>query len=453
MRTLRRAVACSGQVAEFALQIEVMEKLTITVPGDKSISHRAVILSAISDGAVRVNGFLPLNDTQNTAAIIRQLGAKIEEENEDGTAFTVIGGGLRGLEAPSRDLDVGNSGTGIRLLSGLLSGQRFDSTITGDEQILRRPMERIVEPLRKMGARIEGENQSKNAPLRITACEGALDGIEYDMPVKSAQVKSAILLAGLYADGPVTVNEQVRTRDHTERMLRHFGVDVQTNGLTVCLKPGQSLKAEEVMVPGDFSAAVFSIVTAILHPTCELTVMKVGLNPRRLGLYSILRRMGADIEYLEDKDAISNEPRGTIVAASSQLEGVEVTQKEVDQAIDELPLVALAASQARGETVVKGGEELKHKESNRIKSSVSLVRELGGTAEETKDGFVVKGKTAVNDATVHTYGDHRIAFAALSAGIFSGKNIDVDNEECMETSYGGSFLDNLAKLRELMRGK
>ncbi len=423
------------------------EAYCIKVQGDKSISHRALILSAISGGEVVVKDCSKAKDVENTRKILGQLGVECPR---DGNEIKIRGVGLHGLAAPDRELDTGNSGTGIRLLSGLLAGQHFDATLTGDEQIQRRPMGRVVEPLRLMGAKIEGGANGDRAPLKISGLvEGErLKGINYRMPVKSAQVKSALLLAGLYADGQVAIQERAITRDHTERMLKHFGCPVEREGMTVRLTQVAELNAELVQVPGDFSAAAFLMVSAIHHPKCRLEIINVGLNPTRLGFLDILKRMGANVE--EDiKEEVNGEPWGSIKVSSSGLRGIELTPVETDRAIDELPLVALAASRASGKTRISGAEELRHKESDRIKSSVELVCSLGGKAEETADGLIIEGVDALQAGTVTTYGDHRIAMAALSAGYFSGTEIEVTDADCISTS-DPTFPELLSELKEKM---
>jgi len=413
------------------------------VQSDKSISHRALMLAALSDGPVVIENCSPAEDVGNTMKIIEQLGVSVERRQE---SLLVTGAGLNGLQAPEGVLDTGNSGTGIRLLSGLLAGQKFSSTITGDAQVQSRPMKRVIEPLRLMGAEITGTKDTETAPLQINGVKSApgLKAINYRMPVKSAQVKSAILLAGLYAEGQLAIQELAVTRDHTERMLEHFGCRLEREGMTLRLIDRPALRADKVRVPGDLSAAAFCIAAAILADDCSLELPQVGLNPTRTGFLDILKRMGAELK-IEIEETRDNEPVGTITASSSKLHGIKLTQAEIDSAIDELPLLGVVAARAQGETVVEGAEELRVKESDRIKSTVGLVEAIGGKAVETKTGYTVTGSEKLRaKGVVKTHGDHRIAMSAFAVGV---PGIEVDNRQCIATSDPG-FLDWLESFRK-----
>jgi 3-phosphoshikimate 1-carboxyvinyltransferase len=400
------------------------------VPGDKSISHRAVLLGALAEGASRITGFLPSGDCMATLACVRALG--IEVEAHDRTTVTVYGRGLRGLRPPTGALHCSRSGTTMRLLTGILSGQSFGCTLTGDPQLLRRPMRRVVEPLRHMGAEIKTANG--RAPLSI--CGRRLRGHDHSLAVASAQVKSALLLAGLDADGPTVVRQPGPARDHTERMLEAMGASIETAGLDVILAPSPSLSPLSLQVPGDISSAAFLLVAAALVPGSEITVESVGINPTRTGLLEVLRAMGAEIS-LERAREEGSEPVADVTVRSSYLAGVEVGDGTVVRTIDEFPALAVAATQARGTTVVRDAAELRVKETDRIATVVSGLRALGARIEPQPDGFVVEGPARLKGAVVDSHGDHRLAMALAMAGLVAEGEVVIKNASCIDDSFPG----------------
>ena len=403
----------------------------VRVPGDKSISHRALLLGALADGASRISSFLPSGDCLVTLACLRALGVEIE--TRDATTLTVHGRGLRGLRAPTAALNCARSGTTMRLLTGILAGQSFGCTLTGAPQLLRRPMRRIVEPLRRMGAEIE--DTEGHAPLTVRGRQ--LHGCDHPLAVASAQVKSALLLAGLDADGPTTVRQPGPARDHTERMLDAMGAAIEVSGLTVTLSPPSSpLSPLCLTIPGDISSAAFLWVTAALVPDSEITVAGVGINPTRAGLLDVLRAMGAEI-VLEDGREQGNEPVADVTVCTSDLVGVEVGGDTVVRMIDEFPVLAVAATQARGITVVRDAAELRVKETDRIATAVAELRALGASIEPLPDGFVVQGPTPLHGAVVDSHGDHRLAMALAVAGLIAKGEVVVENAECIADSCPG----------------
>jgi len=408
----------------------------VRVPGDKSISHRALLLGALADGASRVCGFLPSGDCLATLACVRALG--VEVERHDDTTLTVHGVGLRGLRPPGAPLDCGRSGTAMRLLAGILAGQAFDAVLTGDGQLLRRPMGRVVEPLRCMGAKATTSDGC--APLAIHGRE--LHGYDHTLPVASAQVKSAILLAGLYAQGPTTVRQPGPARDHTERMLAAMGADVAVEGLTVTLTPPPLRSAPphlsplSLRVPGDISSASFPITAALLIEGSEITVEGVGVNPTRTGLLDVLGAMGADLTIDEEREQ-GGEPIADVTVHASDLRGVEVSGPTVVRMIDEFPLLAVAATQAHGATVVRDAAELRVKETDRIATTVRELQALGTRIEPRPDGFVVEGPTPLHGAPVDSHGDHRLAMALAVAGLIAEGETTIANAECIHDSFPG----------------
>ncbi|HLW48028.1 MAG TPA: 3-phosphoshikimate 1-carboxyvinyltransferase [bacterium] len=399
---------------------------TVRVPGDKSISHRAVLLGALARGTSRVDGFLRAEDCLRTVRCVRALGIRVDEEGE---RLTVHGGRLR---EPDDVLDVGNSGTTIRLLTGILAGQPFHSTVTGDASIRRRPMDRIVDPLRRMGARITGRDRGRLAPLAI---DGApLRGIAYTTPVASAQIKSAILLAGLFAGGETAVTEPSASRDHTERMLGTFGVPVGRDGLTLRIAGPAALVPASVRVPGDISSAAFFFVAAAIVPGSEVTVRGVGLNPTRTGVLDVLRAMGARVEIALARED-GGEPAGDVTVQAAPLHGTTIGGDLIPRLIDELPVLAVAAAVADGETVIKDAAELRVKESDRI---AALARELGGIGahvEAQPDGLAIRGVPALRGGRAESGGDHRIAMALAVAGLRAAGPVTVDDTDCIRTSF------------------
>ena len=396
----------------------------VAVPGDKSISHRAVLLGAISDGETRVTGFGRSLDTEATIAAVRAMGAEVEEHDVD--TLTVRGVGLRGLREPGEPIDCGNAGTLMRLLPGILAGQSGRFELVGDESLSGRPMERIAEPLRRMGAQVE--TTDGHAPLVVEGGR-ALQAIDYELPVASAQVKSAVLLAGLYADGETTVVEPLPTRDHTERLLERAGVSVTRRPQSVTVRGAERLSLGDVEVPGDFSAAAPLLVAAAIVPGSDLTVHGVNLNPRRIGLLDVLERMGLRVAVY-NRRSLAGEPAGDVSVRASELVGATVTAAEVPTLVDELPLFALAAAHARGESVVRGAGELRVKESNRLDAVVDGLRPLGAHIRATKDGFAVRGVPArLRGGAFDALGDHRLAMLGAVAGISSIEGVELRGPE------------------------
>ncbi len=402
---------------------------TVNVPGDKSISHRALMFGALAEGTTRITGFLASEDCLATLAAIRSMG--IEAKVEGQTGLRIAGQGLYGLEAPVAALDMGNSGTAMRLFAGLLSAQAFDSVLTGDESLSRRPMERVAEPLRRMGAQIETTNG--HAPLRITGGQH-LTGVSHVLPVASAQLKSALLLAGLYADGCTSVTEPAVTRDHTERMLTQFGVDVQRDGATVRVCAGARLQATQIDVPGDLSSAAFFLLAGCVVTDSELSIENVGLNPTRTGVLRILELMGADLE-IEEYGGVA-EPVGRITVRSSRLHGIDVPPELVPLAIDEFPLLFVAAAFAEGTTRISGAAELRHKESDRISVMAAGLQRLGVQVTELPDGIEITGGS-VSGGSVDSHGDHRVAMAFAIAGAAASAPVRIADTDNVATSFPG----------------
>jgi 3-phosphoshikimate 1-carboxyvinyltransferase len=404
----------------------------VQVPGDKSISHRALVLGGIADGASRVEKFLPSADCVATMSVMRKLGVEIEEQ--DPTTLIVHGRGLRGLREADDVLDCARSGTSMRLLAGLLAGQPFLSILSGDIQLRRRPMGRIVEPLVQMGALVLGRDGGKLPPLAIRG--GSLQGIEYALPVASAQVKSALLLAGLYAEGPTTLRVPGPARDHTERMLGAMGGSVAGTYHELQMEPAVRLRAVDMAVPGDMSSAAFLLVAATLVPRSEITVQGVGVNPTRTGLLDVLAAMRADV-VLHNESTVSGEPVADLTIRSAELRGTRVGGALVVRAIDEFPVLAVAATQAQGETVVRDAAELRVKETDRIATTVEELRRMGAEIEAHPDGFAVHGPTPLRGAEVHSHGDHRLGMALAVAGLVARGETLVRDTVCIGDSFPG----------------
>ncbi len=406
----------------------------LAVPGDKSISHRAVLIGALCDGETRVTGFGRSADTESTVAAVRALGVNVYEHGDD--TLRVFGKGLHGLTAPGAPIDCGNAGTLARLISGIVAGQENQTfELTGDESLSQRPMGRIVEPLSRMGARFELTDG--HLPMGIMGA--ALRGIDYALPVASAQVKSAILLAGLFAEGETTVVEPAPTRDHTERMLAAAGAHVVVRPTSVTIRPATRLSLGEVDVPGDFSSAAPFVVAATLVPGSEVHVHGVNLNPRRTGLLEILERMGAKVTVYNRRE-IGGEPGGDLEVRSATLVGTTVGAKEVPLAIDELPLFGLAAACARGESRLTGAEELRAKETDRIEATVDALRALGARARATPDGFTVTGVPArLRGGRMSSRGDHRLAMLGAVAGLASREGVRIEDAAAVAVSFPGFF--------------
>jgi 3-phosphoshikimate 1-carboxyvinyltransferase len=403
---------------------------TLVVPGDKSVSHRALMLGALAEGDSHIRGFLEGEDTRATAAVFAQLGVSIETPAPG--ERLVHGVGLRGLRAADRPLDCGNAGTGMRLLTGLLAGQSFDSTLVGDASLSRRPMRRVTEPLARMGARIDARDGLP--PLHIHGGQ-RLEGIRYELPVASAQVKSALLLAGLYAGGETEILEPHPTRDYTERMLAAFGWPVDFAPGRARLTGGHVLRATDVQVPADFSSAAFFLVAASLVPGSELLLRAVGLNPRRTGLLQALRLMGAEIDVLDERHG-GGEPVADLRVRHAPLHGIELPAALVPDMIDEFPALFVAAAAAQGTTVIRGAAELRVKESDRIASMAAGLRALGGQVEETPDGAVITGGT-FGPGTVESHGDHRVAMSFAVAGLLARGDVRIEDCRNVATSFPG----------------
>ena len=409
-------------------------KGVLTMPGDKSITHRAIMLSALAEGETRLTGYCRGEDCLNTVGAFRALGIRIDERPDQ---LHVHGKGLWGLTEPAGPIDCGNSGTGIRLLTGLLAGQDFFTVLTGDESVRRRPMGRVVKPLRQMGATIAGRKGGELAPLAITGTR--LRGLTYASPVASAQVKSALLLAGLFAEGVTHVSEPRRSRDHTERMLRFFGCPFEEDGniLVVRGRPAVGWPGKkDLHVPGDLSAGAFFLVAASIVPRSEVTIRNVGINPTRTGILEVLRRMGADIETRERREE-AGEPVSDLHVRARPLRGVTIGAEEIPQTIDEFPILCVAAALADGETVISGAEELRVKESDRIATMATELRKMGVTVQEKPDGLTIRGTAGapLRGGQCTSHGDHRVAMSLAVAGLIASGPTTIDQTECVGTSF------------------
>lgn len=402
----------------------------ITVPGDKSISHRAAIFAALSNGICVIRGFLPGEDCQSTVNALRALGIEIEQP--DPTTL-IVHGKRRQLTAPKGDIDCGNSGTTMRLLAGLLAGQPFLSRLVGDESLSKRPMKRVIEPLTQMGATLTTEGENSRPPLVIHG-KFPLTAIHYNSPVASAQVKSAVLLAGLYAKGKTTVTEPKQSRDHTERMLNYFLVRPQKNDLSVSIVGGQVPESRDFTVPGDISSAAFWMVAAAAQPGSHLRIKDVGLNETRTGVLAVLVRMGVRVrEMVEDSE--EGEPRGTIEINGDELRGTVIHGREIPNVIDELPILAVAGALAEGTTIIADAKELRVKETDRISAIATNLRAMGANIVETEDGMEIYGGAPLHGAKLESYGDHRIAMAFAIAGLLADGETVIRGAECVSTSY------------------
>ncbi|AVX30823.1 3-phosphoshikimate 1-carboxyvinyltransferase [Carboxydocella thermautotrophica] len=412
----------------------------LMIPGDKSISHRAVLLGALTEGTVEISGFLPGADCLSSVSCLRQMGVEIEETGPG--ALKVHGRGWQGLKEPSDVLDVGNSGTTMRLLLGILAGTDFFSVLTGDASIRRRPMGRVTEPLQKMGARIQGRSQGKLAPLAIQG--GKLVGCQHLSAVASAQVKSALLLAGLRAEGKTEVQEPAVSRDHTERMLRTFGVEIGQEGNRLWVEGGQKLQAVPVQVPGDISSAAFWLVAASIIPNSSLYLKQVGVNPTRTGILDVLQAMGARIQLMNYR-RFGDEPVADLLVESAELQGVEIGGELIPRLIDEIPVLALAAAVARGRTIIRDAAELRVKESDRLAAISRELSKLGATIEEMPDGLIIEGGAKLVGARVESYHDHRMAMTLLIAGLVAHGTTTVSGCEAIPVSYP-DFVSSLQRL-------
>ena len=412
----------------------------ITVPGDKSISHRSVMLGSIAGGTTISHGFLMSADCLSTIECFKAMGVNIEVDKTD---VRIEGVGLNGLKKPEGILDAGNSGTTTRLISGILAGQNFETVIKGDESLSKRPMKRIIDPLGLMGADISSVNENGCVPLRIKPA--GLKGISYEMPVASAQVKSAVLLAGLYAKGSTSVTEKTPSRNHTELMLKGFGADISLKGNTAILNPGRALKGLELTVPGDISSAAFFMGAALIVPGSDITIKNVGINPTRDGIIRVFKNMGADIE-ISNRKIQAGEESADIRVRYSRLKAVTVEDPLIPALIDELPLIAVVATQAEGRTVIKDAAEMRVKESDRIALMTEGLKSMGADIEGTEDGFIINGPCRLHGASIEDEKDHRIAMSFTVAGLTADGEVKLKNPGCVEISYPG-FYEDLQKLQ------
>jgi 3-phosphoshikimate 1-carboxyvinyltransferase len=409
----------------------------IIVPGDKSISHRSVMFGAIAKGVTTVTGFLMGEDCLSTVSCFRQLGVEIEQTDD---RLIINGNGLNGLKEPEEVLNVGNSGTTIRLLMGILAGRDFHSTVLGDESIGKRPMTRVTKPLTEMGAIIDGRENGEYTPLSIRG--GDIHGIVYHPPVASAQVKSSILLAGLQAKGVTTVVEPEKSRDHTERMIRQFGGQVEEEGLAVSVSGGQELKGTTIHVPGDISSAAFFLVAGAIVPNSTIVLKNVGLNPTRTGIIDVMNEMGADLKIDVKSTDDLMEPVGDLTIQTSNLKGITIGGELIPRLIDEIPVIALLATQAEGETIIKDAHELKVKETNRIDTVVNELSKLGANITATDDGMIIKGRNHLKGgSTVSSHGDHRIGMMLAIAALICDNEVQLQQKEAIAVSYPTFFND------------
>lgn len=406
----------------------------LTIPGDKSISHRAVMFGALAQGTTRITHFLEGADCLSTISCFQAMGIQIQKNKDE---VLVHGQGLHGLKAPKDILDVGNSGTTTRLISGILAGQDFTSQLTGDASICQRPMGRIITPLSMMGAQITSQNNNGCAPLTIQG--GHLHGIHYQSPVASAQVKSCVLLAGMYADGPTSVTEPVLSRNHTELMLNYFGAQVTSEGTTASILPQPDLKARDITVPGDISSAAYFIAAGLLVPGSEILLRNVGINPTRDGLLRVCQTMGGDITLLNVRN--DGEPTADLLIKSSSLHGTDIHGEIIPTLIDEIPMIAVMAAFAEGTTVIRDAAELKVKESDRIQVMTDNLTRMGADVEALPDGMIIHGGKPLHGATIDSYKDHRIAMSfAVAGGICDGP-LTITDGECVNISYPEFYTD------------
>ena len=411
-------------------------KGSLKVPGDKSISHRAIMLGSIAEGRTEIKGFLEGEDCLRTIDIFSRLGVSIERNGSD---VVIESPGIREWTSPTEELYAGNSGTTARLMLGILSASSVTSTLTGDESLSMRPMKRVTMPLQSMGASITGGD---HLPLTITGSK--IKGIDYRMPVASAQVKSALLFAGLGADGVTIVRETAVSRDHTERMLKQFGAELEQDGTTVSIRGGQALTGSAVTVPGDISSAAFFMAAAAMVEGSEVDFIDVGLNPTRTGIIEVLRQMGAGVELLEQTGEIG-EPYGVVKVKNARLKGIEISGSIIPTLIDELPIIALLATQAEGTTVIKDAAELRVKETDRIAAVTDELTKLGADITATEDGMIIKGRTALSGGNLKSYGDHRIGMMAAIAALVSQGPIHIEDTSCIAISYP-NFFEHLSEI-------
>ena len=410
-------------------------KGTIRVPGDKSISHRSIIFGSLAKGETKVYDILRGEDVLSTIQVFRDLGVSIQD---DGDVIRIQGVGFQGLQAPTSPLDMGNSGTSIRLISGVLAGQDFAVTMVGDDSLSKRPMDRVAIPLRQMGVEIAGQGERDCPPLHEKGTH-QLQPIHYRLPVASAQVKSALIFAALQAEGESRIIEKEKTRDHTEDMIRQFGGEIQVDGKTICIQGGQEFQGQEVIVPGDISSAAFWLVAGLILPDSVIKIENVGINQTRTGILDVIQEMGGDLT-MEDRDekAVS----ASLTVKTSSLKGIRIDGELIPRLIDELPIIALLATQANGQTVIADAEELRVKETDRIQVVADSLNAMGATVVPTEDGMVITGSTPLHGADLETFGDHRIGMmAAIAALLVSEGNVMLDRAEAINTSYPSFFED------------
>ncbi len=413
----------------------------ISLPGDKSISHRAIMLGSIAQGKTRVKGFSDCADCRNTLNAFLKLGIEIEDHSQG--ELTIHGQGLKGLTSAKGIIDVGNSGTTMRLLSGILAGQDFSSTITGDEYLQRRPMKRIILPLREMGANISSPDDN-HPPITIVGQK--LHPIDYHSPVASAQVKSCVLLAGLYAKGRTSLTESSPSRDHTERMLKYLNGPIEIKGTAIFIEGVSELEARAITIPGDISSAAFFIITCLLLKNSEIRIKGVGINPTRTGIIDILKKMGADI-VIENVHELCGEPVADIIVKSSNLRGANIGGALIPRIIDEIPVLAVAATQAEGVTEISDAQELRVKESDRIGNVVSELSKMGASIKEKEDGMVISGGKRLAGSSVNSFGDHRMAMALTIGGLIADGETTINDAACIDTSFP-HFMDALNRMVE-----
>ena len=411
-----------------------MLKGSFELIGDKSISHRAVMFSSISKGDNKISNFLMGEDCLSTISCFRKMGVDIQIEGKD---VYVKGNGLYGLKRPKEILDVGNSGTTIRLMMGILAGNKFDATLIGDNSIAKRPMKRVTDPLRLMGCNIEGKDDANYTPIKIYG--GDLKAIDYHMPVASAQVKSALILASLYANDTSFIYEKVKSRNHTEIMLKSFGADINVENLKISVNPVNELFSQDIYVPGDISSAAFIIVSALITKGSEVIIKNVGLNETRTGIIDVVKNMNGNIEIINERLVGGELVGDLLVRYTKDLCATTIDKDIIPRLIDEIPVIAVLATQAEGTTIIKDAQELKVKESNRIKSMVENLKILGADIEELEDGMIIKGKSKLNGGKIKTFKDHRIAMAFSTLNLISAEKIKLDNEDCINVSFPGYF--------------
>ena len=411
-----------------------MLKGSFELIGDKSISHRAIMFSSISKGKNKISNFLMGEDCLSTVNCFRKMGVDIEINNNE---VYVTGRGLRGLNSPLEILDVGNSGTTIRLMMGILAGQNFNTTIIGDESIAKRPMKRVTDPLREMGAIINGKDNGNLTPITIQG--GNLTHIDYNMPVSSAQVKSALILASLYGDNTSYIHEKSKSRNHTEIMLKSFGADIEVDNLDIKINPVEELFNRDIYVPGDISSAAFIIVGALICKNSEVLIKNVGLNDTRVGIIEVIKKMNGNIEIIEEHEICGEKVGDILVRYSPNLIGTTIDKDLIPRLIDEIPIIAVLATQAEGDTIIKDAAELKVKESNRIKSVVDNLNLIGANVIELEDGMIIKGKVPLQGGKIQTFNDHRIAMSFSIANLISDQQVILDSDKCIDISFPGYY--------------